>query len=107
MGNESLTTSVADAIPGAKAINAKWFPADIEPDISIQGTIFTLHYAISVTDSPIEFTINGVDYYAFDDGADMIKQTAREREVTVRKGDKFNMRMPTASTLGYCRVDII
>jgi len=107
MGNDRLIIPVADATPGAKAIDAEWFPADIEPDISTQGTIFTLHYGISVADSPIEYTINGDDFFAFDDGANMIKQTGKEREVTLRKGDKFNMRMPIASTLNFCRVDII
>jgi len=106
MGNNSLIRSVADAVPGAKGVNDEWFGADIEPEISSNGTIFTLHYAISVNDSPIEYTIDGVNFFAFDDAVAMIKQTGRIREITLRKGDKFNMRMPIASTLAYCRVDL-
>ncbi len=109
MGNRNVTIPVATAIPGARAIDADFLAADYEPDISsVYGQVVTVHIAIDDTaNSIIEYTRDGTKFHSFLNGEVLKADSAIERQITLRFGDKLNFRAKTAITLDYCLVDLV
>jgi len=109
MGNRNVTIPVATAIPGARIANADFLAADYEPDISkFYGQIVTVHIAIDNTnESVIEYTLDGIKFHSFLNSVALKLDSAIERQILLRFGDKLNFRAKTNIGLDYCYVDLV
>lgn len=90
----------------AKAQNVEYFAADLTPVVDTEhASKFKISLAGTAVD--VEFTLDsGTTWLKF---GTLTAQLKTEFEVSVRKGDTFNMRTINASgiTLDYLRVDEI
>lgn len=109
MGNRNVTIPVATATPGARGIDVVFLAADYEPEISASlGQVVTVHIAIGDTaDSIIEYTVDGTKFHSFLNSVPLKKDSAIERQITLRAGDKLNFRAKIAIELDYCLVDLV
>ena len=109
MGNRNVTFPVATAAPGARGIDVDFLAADYEPDISKSaGQVVTVHIAIDATaESIIEYSRDGIKFHSFLNGVALKADSAIERQITLRFGDKLNFRAKAAIGLDYCLVDLV
>ena len=108
MGNQRLTIPVADAIPGARIINAKFFAIDVIPDISTNGTIFTYNFQITGGPAIIELTKDGgISWHVINNGVEIGANATFTAQELVDLGDAFNLRSKTAITLDSAIVRLV
>lgn len=107
-GNRNVTFPVADG-SGARAIDADFLTEDYQPDISkVYGQVVTVHIAIDDTaESIIQYTRDGTKFHSFLNNETLKAESAIERQITLRFGDKLNFRAKTAIGLDYCLVDLV
>ena len=91
---------------GVKAQNAEWLTPDIVPTKNAKFRV-TLSLSASVV---IQVTLNsGGDWSALNSNETIVANSMFIFDVTVRVGDEFNVRIPTAggATIVICRIDEI
>lgn len=118
MVNRNVTIPVATAEPKLSKIAKQEFLGTLlpsftaipyEPDISSSlGQVVTVHIAIgALAESIIEYTLDGVKYHSFLNGLTLKINSALERQITLRAGDKLNFRADLSVDLDYCFVDLV
>lgn len=109
MTNRNTTIPLATATPGARDVNVVFLAANYVPDISSSlGQVITVHIGIGVTnDAIIEYTVDGTIYHSFLNSEILKKNSALEKQITIRQGDEVNFRAKSAILLDYCRVDLV
>ena len=108
MGNDRLTKIVADATPGAKGIDEAFFSSDVEPDISVAGTLFTYNIQISGGPAIIEITTDGGStWHSINNGAEVGATSTFTAQELIDLGGAFNIRSKAAITLDRAIVRLI
>lgn len=108
MGNDRLTKFVADATPGARAINAVFFAADVTPDISTAGTLFTYNIQISGGPAIIEITTDGqATWHSINNGVEVGATSTFTAQELIDLGGAFNIRSKSAITLDKAIVRLV
>lgn len=108
MGNDRLTKFVADATPGARAIDVVFFATDVTPDISVAGTLFT--YNIQISDGPaiIEITTDGqATWHSINNGVDVGATSTFTAQELIDLGGAFNIRAKSAIILDRAIVRLV
>ncbi len=108
MGNDRLTKFVADATPGVKVIDAPFFSADVEPDISVAGTLFTYNIQISGGPAIIEITTDGqATWHSINNGEDVGATSTFTAQELIDLGGAFNIRAKSEITLDRAIVRLV
>jgi len=111
MGNDRLTITLAEAVPGARGINAPFFATNVDPEISIRGTLLTYQVAFQGTGiEVIEITTDGgAKWHAINyNNGIVLANPIFTLQVLIREGGSFNIRSGTAiSFLDEAIVDLI
>lgn len=108
MGNDRLTKFVADAVPGARAIDAVFFSPDVIPDISVEGTLFTYNIQISGGPAVIEITTDGgASWHSINNEVDISANGTFTAQELIDKDGAFNIRSKSAITLDQAIVRLV
>jgi len=108
VGNDRLTKFVADAIPGARGIDVPFFSSDVEPDISVAGTLFTYNIQISGGPSIIEITTDGqATWHSINNGIEIGATSTFTAQELIDLGGAFNIRAKSAITLDRAIVRLV
>ncbi len=108
MGNDRLTKFVADAAPGARVIDAIFFATDVEPDISVAGTLFTYNIQISGGPAIIEITTDGqATWHSINNGVEVGATSTFTAQELIDLGGAFNIRAKSAINLDRAIVRLV
>jgi len=108
MGNDRLTKFVADATPGPKNIDDPFFSSDVEPDISVAGTLFTYNIQISGGPAIIEITTDGqATWHSINNGENVGATSTFTAQELIDLGGAFNIRAKSAINLDRAIVRLV
>ena len=108
MGNDRLTKFVADATPGARAIDAVFFATDVTPDISTAGTLFTYNIQISGGPAIIEITTDGgTTWHSINNGVEIGANSTFTAQELIDLDGAFNIRSKLSITLDKAIVRLV